>query len=286
LQLSLFDQRNMAAITSPEFPGERLIVCRNPDLAHERARKREELLAATEHDLAAIKTRVERARAPLHGLDAIGLAVGKVVNKHKMAKHFALAIGEHSFSFTRKADAIAAEAALDGLYAVRTNLPEQVLGDAQAVLAYKSLAKVERAFRTIKTGDLEVRPVLHWTAPRVKAHVLLCMLAYYVEHHMLEKLAPMLYRDTDREAAEALRQDAVTKAQRSPAAKQKDATHKTEAGLPVHSFRGLMAHLATYCRLTATTPLNDKYHFTLYTKPTPTQEQAFQLLGIDPQRTQ
>jgi hypothetical protein len=286
LQLSLFDQRNMASITSPAFPGERLIVCRNPDLAHERARKREELLAATEHDLAAIKTRVERARAPLHGLDAIGLAVGKVVNKHKMAKHFALAIGEHSFSFTRKADAIAAEAALDGLYAVRTNLPEQVLGDAQAVLAYKSLAKVERAFRTIKTGDLEVRPVFHWTAPRVKAHVLLCMLAYYVEHHMLEKLAPMLYRDTDREAAEALRQDAVTKAQRSPAAKQKDATHKTEAGLPVHSFRGLMAHLATYCRLTATTPLNDKYHFTLYTKPTPTQEQAFQLLGIDPQRTQ
>jgi hypothetical protein len=286
LQLSLFDQRNMAAITSPEFPGERLIVCRNPDLARERARKREDLLAATERDLAAVKARVDRARAPLHGQDAIGLAVGAVVNRHKMAKHFDLAIGEHSFAFTRKADAIAAEAAMDGLYAVRTNLPEQVLGDAQAVLAYKSLAKVERAFRTIKTGDLEVRPVFHWAAPRVKAHVLLCMLAYYVEHHMLEKLAPMLYRETDPAAAEALRPDVVTKAQRSPAARQKEATHKTEAGLPVHSFQGLMAHLATYCRLTATTPLNDKYHFTLYTKPTPTQEQAFQLLGIDPQRTQ
>ena len=286
LQLSLFDQHNMAAITAPAFPGERLIVCRNPDLARERARKRQDLLAATERDLAAIKARVDRLRAPLQGKDAIGLAIGTVFNKHKMAKHFELTIGERSFTFTRMTDAIAAEAALDGLYAVRTNLPEQVLGDAQAVRAYKSLSKVERAFRTIKTGDLEVRPVFHWAAPRVKAHVLLCMLAYYVEHHMLEKLAPMLYRETDPEAAEALRHDAVTKAQRSPAARHKEATHKTEAGLPVHSFRGLMAHLATYCRLTATTPLNDKYHFTLYTKATPTQDQAFSLLGINPERTQ
>jgi len=286
LQLSLFDQRNMASITSPEFPGERLIVCRNPDLARERARKRQDLLAATERDLAAIKAKVDRLRAPLHGKDAIGLAVGAVCNKHKMAKHFDLAIGEHTFTFQKKTDAIAAEAALDGLYAVRTNLAAEVLGDAQAVLAYKSLSKVECAFRTIKTGDLEVRPVFHWAAPRVKAHVLLCMLAYYVEHHMLEKLAPMLYRETDPEAAEALRQDVVTQAQRSPAAKQKEATHKTASGLPVHSFQGLMAHLATYCRLTATTPLNDKYQFTLYTKATPTQEQAFSLLGINPERTQ
>jgi len=286
LQLSLFDQRNMAAITSPEFPGERLIVCRNPDLARERARKRQDLLAATERDLAAIKARVDRARSPLHGKDAIGLAVGAVVNKHKMAKHFDLTIGEHAFTFTRKTDAIAAEAAMDGLYAIRTNLTEEVISDAQAVLSYKSLAKVERAFRTIKTGDLEVRPIFHWAAPRVKAHVLLCMLAYYVEHHMLEKLAPMLYRETDPEAAQALRHDVVTKAQRSPAAKQKEATHKTDSGLPVHSFQGLMAHLATYCRLTATTPINDKYHFTLYTKATPTQQQAFSLLGINPERTQ
>ena len=230
LQLSLFDQRNMASITAPDFPGERLIVCRNPDLARERARKRQDLLAATERDLAAIKTRVDRARAPLRGKDTIGLAVGAVVNKHKMAKHFDRAIGEDTFTFTRKTDAIAAEAAMDGLYAVRTNLTEAVLDDAQAVLSYKSLSKVERAFRTIKTGDLEVRPVFHWSAPRVKAHVLLCMLAYYVEHHMLAKLAPMLYRETDPEAAEALRQDVVTKAQRSPAAKQKEATHKTESG--------------------------------------------------------
>jgi hypothetical protein len=286
LQLSLFDQRNMAAITSPEFPGERLIVCRNPDLARERARKRQDLLAATERDLAAIKARVDRARSPLRGKDAIGLAVGAVVNKHKMAKHFDLAIGEHAFTFTRKTDAIAAEAAMDGLYAIRTNLTEEVISDAQAVLSYKSLAKVERAFRTIKTGDLEVRPIFHWAAPRVKAHVLLCMLAYYVEHHMLQKLAPMLYRETDPEAAQALRRDVVTKAQRSPAARQKEATHKTDSGLPVHSFQGLMAHLATYCRLTATTPINDKYHFTLYTKATPTQQQAFSLLGINPERTQ
>jgi DDE family transposase len=286
LQLSLFDQRNIASITAPEFPGERLIVCRNPDLAGERARRRQELLAATERDLAVIKARVDRRRAPLHGQDAIGLAVGAVLNKHKMAKHFDLAIGERSFTFARKTDAIAAEAALDGLYVVRTNLPSEVLGDAEAVLAYKSLAKVERAFRTIKTGDLEVRPVFHWATPRVKAHVLLCMLAYYVEHHMLEKLAPMLYRDTDPAAAQALRDDVVTKAQRSPAAMRKDATHTTTTGLPAHSFQGLMAHLATYCRLTATTPLNDKYQFTLYTKPTPTQEQAFSLLGINPERTQ
>jgi hypothetical protein len=237
LQLDLFDQRNMASITSPDFPGERLIVCRNPELARERARKRQDLLAATERDLLKVK-------------------------------------------------AIAAEAALDGLYAVRTNLPQEVLGDSQTVLAYKSLAKVERAFRTIKTADLEVRPIFHWTAPRVKAHVLLCMLAYYVEHHMLEKLAPMLYRETDPEAAEALRGDVVTKAQRSPAAKTKEATHKTEAGLPVHSFQGLMAHLATYCRITATTPLNPNYQFTLYSKATPTQEQAFSLLRINPERTQ
>ena len=286
LQLDLFDQRNMASITSPDFPGERLIVCRNPELARERARKRLDLLAATERDLLKVKASVDRSRAPLHGKDAIGLAVGAVLGKHKMAKHFELDIGEHSFTFTRKTDAIAAEAALDGLYAVRTNLPEEVLGDSQTVLAYKSLAKVERAFRTIKSADLEIRPIFHWTSPRVKAHVLLCMLAYYVEYHMLEKLAPMLYRETDPEAAEALRSDVVAKAQRSPAAKTKEATHKTETGLPVHSFQGLMAHLATYCRLTATTPLNQNYQFTLYTKATPTQEQAFKLLGIDPDRTQ
>jgi hypothetical protein len=272
----------MASITSPDFPGERLIVCRNPDLAKERARKRQDLLAATERDLLRVKASVDRVRAPLNGKDAIGLAVGAVLDKHKMAKHFDLAIGEHTFTFKRKADAIAAEAALDGLYAVRTNLPKEVLDDSQTVLAYKSLSKVERAFRTIKTGDLEIRPIFHWTTPRVKAHVLLCMLAYYVEHHMLEKLAPILYRETDPQTAEALRPDVVAKAQRSPAAKTKEATHTTQSGLPVHSFHGLMAHLATYCRLTATTPLNDTYRFTLYTKATPVQEQAFQLLGVDP----
>jgi len=162
LQLSLFDQRNMAAITSPEFPGERLIVCRNPDLARERARKRQDLLAATERDLAAIKARVDRARSPLHGKDAIGLAVGAVVNKHKMAKHFDLTIGEHAFTFTRKTDAIAAEAAMDGLYAIRTNLTEEVISDAQAVLSYKSLAKVDidqtwRLSRYKVKGTLAVR---------------------------------------------------------------------------------------------------------------------------------
>ena len=177
LQMSLFDQRDMAAITSPDYPGERLIVCRNRDLARERARKREDLLAATEKDLAIIAAAVRRARKPLRGEAAIALKVGAVVNRHKMAKHFDLVIGEASFAFHRKAAAIAAEAALDGIYVVRTSLPKRTLGDAAAVGAYKSLAQVERAFRSLKTVDIHLRPIFHWTTPRVRSHVFLCMLA-------------------------------------------------------------------------------------------------------------
>ena len=198
LQMSLFDQRDMAAITSPDYPGERLIVCRNRDLARERARKREDLLAATEKDLAIIAAAVRRARKPLRGEAAIALKVGAVVNRHKMAKHFDLVIGEASFAFHRKAAAIAAEAALDGIYVVRTSLPKRTLGDAAAVGAYKSLAQVERAFRSLKTVDIHLRPIFHWTTPRVRAHVFLCMLAYHVEHHMRARLAPMLYDDRSR----------------------------------------------------------------------------------------
>jgi hypothetical protein len=173
LQMSLFDERDMAAITSPDFPGERLIVCRNPDLARERTRKRLDLLAATEVDLAEIAAAVSRARKPLRGEAEIALNVGAVVNRRKMAKHFRLDIGETSFAFHRNADAIAAEAALDGLYVVRTNLAKRVLDDAATVGANKSLAKVERAFRSLKTVDIHLRPIFHWTAPRVRAHVLL-----------------------------------------------------------------------------------------------------------------
>ena len=172
----------MAAITSPDYPGERLIVCRNPDLARKRARKREDLLAATEKDLAVIAAAVRRARKPLRGEAAIALKVGAVVNRRKMAKHFDLVIGEANFAFHRKAAAIAAEAALDGIYVVRTSLPQKALDNAATVGAYKSLAQVERAFRSLKTVDIHLRPIFHWTAPRVRAHVFLCMLAYHVEH--------------------------------------------------------------------------------------------------------
>ena len=286
LQMSLFDQRDMAAITSPDYPGERLIVCRNPDLARERSRKRQDLLAATEADLAVIAAAVGRTRNPLRGETEIALKVGAVVNRHKMAKHFDLVITQTSLSFHRKAAAIAAEAALDGIYVVRTNLSKKALNDAAAVGAYKSLARVERAFRSLKTVDIHLRPIFHWTAPRVRAHVLLCMLAYHVEHRMRAKLAPMLYDETDHEAAAALRSSIVARAQSSDAARRKQTTGRTDDGLPVHSFQSLLADLATYSRIQATTALNDKYVFTLHTRPTPTQKRAFELLAINPDRTQ
>ena len=286
LQLSLFDRRDIAAITSPDYPGERLIVCRNGELAAERRRKRLDLLAATERDLAVIAAAVARARQPLRGKDQIGLKVGAVVNRYKMAKHFELDIGEATFAFRRKTDVIAAEAALDGFYVVRTNLPKRVLGDAATVGAYKSLAQVEQAFRSLKTVDIHLRPIFHWTAPRVRGHVLLCMLAYHVEHHMRARLAPMLYDETDHEAAAAKRASIVAKAERSDVANRKQTTGRTADGLPVHSFQTLLADLATYCRIQATTALNEKYLFTLHTRPTPIQQRAFELLGINPDRTQ
>jgi len=286
LQMSLFDQRDMAAITSPDFPGERLIVCRNAELARERTRKREDLLAATEDDLAVIAAAVRRAKKPLRGEAAIALKVGTVINRHKMAKHFDLVIGEASFAFHRKVDAIASEAALDGIYVVRTNVPAKALDDAATVGAYKKLAQIERAFRSLKTLDIHLRPIFHWTAPRVRAHVLLCMLTYHVEHHMRAKLAPMLYDETDHEAAAAMRVSIVARAERSDAAKRKQTTGRTDDGLPVHSFRSLIADLATYCKIQATTALNEKYVFTLHTRPTPIQQRAFDLLGINADRTQ
>src|SRR5438270_9918061 len=203
VQLSLFDRRDMASITAPEFPGERLVVCRNPDLAAERRRKRDDLLAATERDLARIQVAVARKRNPLRGTAEIALAVGAVIDTYKMAKHFDLTITDAAFSFARKPAEIQAEAATDGLYVVRTSLPAEALDDAATVRSYKSLARVERAFRCIKTVDLQIRPVHHWLADRVRAHVFLCMLAYYVEWHMRQQLAPMLFDDTDQNAAEA-----------------------------------------------------------------------------------
>ena len=269
LQLTLFDQRDMASITAPDFPGERLIVCRNPDLAAERSRKREDLLAATEKDLARIKAAVERKRNPLVGV-----------------QHFAdlerdlCRATQPAFSFPRKSAEIAAEAATDGLYVVRTSLAEDTLGDADTVRSYKSLSLVERAFRCIKTVDLHVRPVYHWLENRVRAHVFLCMLAYYLEWHMRQKLAPMLFDDTDKEAAEAQRRSVVAQAQRSKAARKKQTTGLTEDGLPVHSFRSLLADLATLARNTITTAITPLYPLTVLTRPTPVQQKAFDLLGI------
>jgi transposase len=280
LQLTLFDQRDMASITSPDFPGERLIVCRNPELAAERTRKREDLLAATEKDLASIKATVERKRNPLRGTAEIALKVGEVFNTHKMKKHFDLEITDTTFRFARKTDAIAAEAATDGIYVVRTSLAEGTLGDADTVRSYKSLSLVERGFRCIKTVDLHIRPVYHWLEDRVRAHVFLCMLAYYLEWHMRQKLAPMLFDDTDREEAEARRQSGVAQAQRSKAATKKQTTGLTEDGLPVHSFHSLLADLATLARNTITTAITPHYPLTVLTRPTPVQQKAFDLLGI------
>jgi hypothetical protein len=279
LQLSLFDQRDMASITAPDFPGERLVVCRNPDLAAERTRKRQDLLAATERDLARIQASVARKRDPLRGIAEIALAVGAVLDKHKMAKHFDLAITDVAFSFARKAAEIAVEAANDGIYVVRTSLPAEALDDAAVVRSYKSLSLVERAFRCIKTVDLQVRPVHHWLAERVRAHVCLCMLAYYLEWHMRQRLAPMLFDDTDKQAAEALRASVVAQAQRSPAAVTKQTTGFTEDGLPVHSFRSLLADLATIARNTITTAITPDYPFTVVTRPTPIQQKAFPLIN-------
>jgi hypothetical protein len=280
LQLSLFDQRDMASITTPDFPDERLVVCRNSDLAAERSRKREELLAATERDLARVQAAVVRKRAPLRGAAEIALAVGAVINRHKMAKHFEINISDAAFSFARKTAEIAAEAAIDGIYVVRTNLPAETCDDATTVRSYKSLALVERAFRCLKTVDLQVRPVYHWLADRVRAHVLLCMLAYYLEWHMRQRLAPMLFEDADKQAAETLRTSVVAQAQRSPAAVQKQTTKSTPDGLPVHSFQTLLADLATIAQNTIVTAITPKYPLTMVTRPTPTQHKAFQLLGL------
>jgi len=280
LQLSLFDDRDLAEIESPDYPGERLIVCRNPLLAAERRRKREALLAATERDLSRIALAVDRKRAPLRGKADIGLEIGAVLDKHKMGKHYDLTITDTSFTWRRRDAAIAAESRLDGIYVIRTNVPATALTAAQTVGAYKSLAQVERAFRSMKTVDLEIRPVFHWTAPRVRAHVLLCMLAYYVEFHMRRRLAPILFDDHDRVAAAAERKSIVAPAERSPAAKRKVTARRTDDGLPVHSFRSLLNDLATLCLNKVSLPSNQKYRFDLPTKPTPLQARALDLLGV------
>jgi hypothetical protein len=280
LQLSLFDERDLAEIESPDFPGERLIVCRNPALAEERRRKRRELLDATEKDLKDIQVRVARRRQPLRGAGKIGQAVGAVLGRRKVAKHFRIAITDQSLSFERDHGAIAAEAALDGIYVLRTSVPAEALDAADTVRAYKGLARVERAFRSLKTVDLDIRPVFHWLSPRVRAHVFLCMLAYYLEWHMRQALAPVLFDDHDRPAGEALRASPVAKAQPSPAAKRKAGAKLTDDGLPVHSFRTLLADLATLTRNTVR--LAKARTMPILAIPTDIQRRVFDLLAIKP----
>jgi len=278
LQLSLFDQRDLAEITSPDYPGERLVVCRNPDLAAERARKRAALLAATEQDLAKIVAATRRARAPLRGRAPIALKVGAVLGRRKMAKHFGLTITDDALTFARDDAAIAREAALDGFYVVRTSVPADALDAPAAVLAYKSLAQVERAFRALKTVDLEVRPIHHRRAGRVRAHVFLGLLAYYVQGHLRRALAPLLFDDHDRAAAAAARPSPVAAARVSPAAAAKAQTRRTDAGQPVHSWRTLLADLATLTRNTVR--LGDAPPITMRARPTPLQADVFHRLGL------
>jgi len=285
-QPSLFDERNLLEVTSEHFPGERLLVCRNPLLAEERARKRAELLAATEVELAKIAAATQRARQPLRGQQAIALRVGRVIDRFHMVKHIELSIGDATFSWRRRDAAIAQEAALDGLYVIRTSVSAQQLGAAEAVAAYKSLAQVERAFRSLKTVDLQVRPVFHYSAPRVRAHVFLCLLAYYVEWHMRQRLKPLLFDDEYLEQASASRASPVLKAVRSEHAKAKDMNRTAADGTPLHSFRTLLADLGTLAYNIAHTALNPAAKIIITTRPTPLQQKAFALLGLNPACTQ
>jgi len=287
LQMSLFDERDLAEISAPDlYPGERLIVCRNPFLAAERDRKRQALLASTEKELHAVAAKMRSLRNPLRGAAAIGLAVGAVINKSKVAKHFDLTITDTSLSWRRNEEAIRKEAQLDGVYVVRTSLSSEVMPADDVVQAYKDLARVERSFRSLKTVDLEIRPIRHWNADRVRAHVFLCMLAYHVEWHLRQALAPLLFHDTDIAAARAERASPVERTDPSPAAKAKRGSKVNEDGLPVMAFGDLMDHLGTLARNTMAAALHKGHTFILHTKPTALQDAAFKLLDIDPVRVQ
>lgn len=276
LQLGLFDQRNLAEITSPDYPGERLVACRNDALAKLRAHKRESLLQATEALLVVVKASVDAGR--LTGQDKIGVQVGKIINRHKVAKHFELNIGDAALTWSRRQDAIDAEAALDGLYVIRTSLQAQCMDAPSCVRSYKALANVERAFRSLKTVDLKVRPIHHRLADRVRAHILLCMLAFYVEWHMREAWRELMFADTD-QAAKATR-DPVAPAKRSASAQRKAASKRLDDEEPVHSFATLMAEMATLVRNTCRTPNAgaDTPTFELLTTASAHQQRALALL--------
>ena len=280
LQPSLFDTKNLAEITSPDYPGERLIVCRNPVLADRRTWKREELLAATEKDLEKIVKAVQRPKNPLRGKDKIALRVGKWIDKHHVGKHFELTFADDRFTWSRNAEKIREEAALYGLYVIRTSLSQEVLGAEKTVGAYKSLSQVERAFRSLKTVDVEIRPIWHRLSDRVKAHVFLCMLAYYVEWQMKQKLAPLLFAEEDREGAAQKRTDIVSPAVSSDATQKKACTHRTEEGLPVQTFGGLLDDLGTLVKNMMQAGKDEGACFAILTRSTPFQQKALDLLGV------
>jgi len=280
IQPSLFDTRDLMEVQSPDYPSERLVVCRNPLLAEERARKRQELLEATEKLLRPVVQATQRAKRPLRGKDNIGVRVGKVVDHYKVGKHFILNISESGFSYRRDEEKISAEAKLDGLYVIRTSVPQKDLSSESAVRVYKDLSKVERAFRSLKTVDLKIRPIFHWLEGRVRAHVFLCMLAYYVEWHMRLKLQPLLFDDDDKVEAAALRCSIVAPAKRSARAQRKEQSKRTDDGLPVHSFRTLLADLATLAKNRVQTSGAKSAEFYMLTRPTPLQRRAFELLGV------
>jgi len=280
LDVSLFDEKNLAEIRSPDYPGERLIVCRNPLLAEERRRKREDLLLATEAELEKIVAATRRDKRRLKGEDRIGLRVGRVLGRFKMAKHFRIFIADDSFRYERDEQRIAEEAALDGFYVIRTSVEPKRLSSEDTVACYKRLAHAERAFRSLKTVDLKIRPIHHHLADRVKAHVLICMLAYYVEWHMRRAWAPLLFDDDDREAASRRRTSVVAKAQRSESAERKARRKHTQDGYPVHSFQTLLSDLATLTKNRIQPKDSALRPFQMLANATPLQQRAFDLLGV------
>jgi len=280
LQPSLFDTTDLAEITHPDYPGERLVACFNPLLCERRAGKRDELLLATEKELEKIAAATRRAKRPLRGKHVIGLRVGRVLGRFKMGKHYKIQIEENGFSYARKPDSIEREKKLDGIYVIRTNVQATAMASPEVVRSYKQLSVVERAFRSLKTVDLKVRPIHHRLEDRVRAHVFLCMLAYYVEWHMRRKLAPLLFEDHDKKTAAKRRDSVVKPALRSAAAERKAATKLNEDKLPVHSFRSLLADLATLTINQIQTGNTSVPVFNKLTNPTPVQKKAFSLLGL------
>jgi transposase len=274
LQQGLFDERNLVEIAHPDYPGERLIACRNPELAKLRGHKRQSLLEATAQELDKVRARVESGR--LKGADAIGVRVGRVIDKYKVGKHFEPQITDTSFAYALRQENIEAEAALDGIYVIRTSVPKKRMPADETVRTYKALANVERAFRSLKSVDLEVRPIHHRLEDRVRAHIFVCMLAYYVEWYLREAWRPLTYADED-QAAKAKR-DPVAPAQRSKAAKQKAATQALPDGTPAHSFGTLLAELSTLVRNTCRTLLEHGPTFELLTTATPLQRRALELV--------